>query len=117
MNELLAELLKNERDPVEDIKESAAKEFAFEAAIHTPTVEDLLKRGRLVRLACGHFKITKALRRAACGRCGEMIRSGWDHDGFRRLGEEDTFSWPDDPLRRLHEPEERDSGARFDPTM
>lgn len=32
-----------------------------------------------------------------------MIRAGWDHDGFRRLKEPDTFSWPDDPLRVLHE--------------
>ena len=110
----LAAVLAHEHDPVEVLEDALA--FAFEHAVHTATVEELLERGRLVSLGCGHFKLTKALNRAACARCGEMIRSGWDYDGFRRLGAPDTFSWPGDPLRSIHEPVALDRGSRYDPT-
>lgn len=111
---VLAELLKGEPDPIEAL--TSATEFQFDPVLQTRTAEELLSRGRVVRLACGHFKMTKALRRTGCPRCGEMIRSGWDHDSFRRLGAPDTFSWPDDPMRRLHEPQEVEVQTRFDPT-
>ena len=59
-------------------------------------------RGRLVQLACGHFVVTKAIKKCGCARCGEMIRSGWDYDGFRNLGMRDEFVWADDPFAILH---------------
>jgi hypothetical protein len=64
---------------------------------------DEFKLDRLVELNCRHFVVTRAVHRANCPRCGEMIRSGYDYDEFRRHDGEDTFSWPDDPLRVLHE--------------
>jgi len=109
----LAELLGGERDPVEGV--SNAHEFEFDPAVHTATVEQLLEFGRLVRLGCGHFKRTKALLRTGCPRCGEMIRAGWDFDGFRRLGLPDDFSWPSDPLRTLHERESVENNGSYDP--
>ncbi len=54
-------------------------------------------------LECGHYVLSRALHRAPCQRCGEMIRSGYDHDGFRRLGMPDKFHWPEDPLLELNE--------------
>jgi hypothetical protein len=116
VDDRLAELLRNEPDPLENLVSIQAQEFDFDPFLHTQTPEQLLFRGRLVRLECGHFKITKAMRRSACPRCGEMLRSGWDHDGFRRLGIADTFSWPGDPLRQLHEQPQAEQMARFDPT-
>ena len=63
-----------------------------------------LKTGkRIVILECGHYALTRSLRRAACPRCGEMLRSGYDYDGFRRLGNLDAFDWPGDPLVALNE--------------
>lgn len=63
-----------------------------------------LKTGkRIVILECGHYALTRSLHRAACPRCGEMIRGGYDYDGFRRLGNPDTFDWPGDPLIALNE--------------
>lgn len=99
-NALLASALGGERDPVEPL--AADQTRAFSAWV-LGTSNVLTPRGRVVELACGHFTVTKALREAACPRCGEMIRSGWDHDGFRRLGNPDTIHWPDDPLHVLHE--------------
>ena len=55
---------------------------------------DLLKAGRVVKLACGHFTLTKALRKAGCPRCGEMVRAGYDYDGFRRLVSRMRFRGP-----------------------
>jgi hypothetical protein len=112
VNPSLANLLKHEPDPVEALAtDQALPKLIWMAG----TAKLLASRGRIVRLECGHFKVTKALHRTGCLRCGEMIRACWDHDAFRRLGAEDTFSWPDDPLRILHE---NTSGpeARFDPT-
>ena len=111
---LLAEMMVAHADPVESINN--AREFDFDPTLNTASVDQLLTRGRIVRLACGHFKTSKALVRTGCNRCGEMIRAGWDHDGFRRLGIADTFSWPDDPLRKLHERQNDGHSAHLDPT-
>jgi hypothetical protein len=59
---------------------------------------------RFVVLACGHTTFTKALHSAHCPRCQQMLDSGYDWDGFRRLGFPDQMSWPKDPCRRLNEP-------------
>lgn len=112
VNESLAKLLKDEPDPMELL---AADQSLAKMVWITGTSKQLTSRGRLVQLECGHFVVTRALHKAACPRCGEMIRSGWDHDGFRRLKGDDTFSWPDDPLRILHE-KEQGAEARLDPT-
>lgn len=70
----------------------------------TARSEYFLKTGkRIVLLECGHYALSKSLYRAACARCGEMIRSGYDYDGFRRLGMQDDFHWPNDPLATLNE--------------
>ncbi len=114
VNAELAKWLGREPDPIEPLHH--AQEFEFDHLVHTRTVESLLKHGRLVRLACRHFRLTKALHRTGCSRCGEMIRAGWDYQGFRELGNPDTFSWPGDPLRQLHEAPETDGLAKFDPT-
>lgn len=101
VNPALAALMAGEHDPIEQLAEdqsSAKGVWAFGVAS-----ADLLKHGRVVKLACGHFTLTKALHRARCPRCGEMIRAGYDHDAFRRLGEPDGFSWPGDPFREAHE--------------
>lgn len=97
----LARLFAQERNPIEVVvdDQASAKGVFVVGIAHA----DLLKAGRVVKLACGHFTLTKALRKAGCPRCGEMVRAGYDHDGFRRLGEPDTFSWPDDPFRAVHE--------------
>lgn len=100
MNRSLAELLAGEPDPVEAVCEDQTLAMAWKVG---QNADALLKQGRLALLACGHFTITKALHRAKCRRCGEMIRAGYDYDAFRNLGCEDDFSWPGDPLRLLHE--------------
>ena len=111
----LARVLANERDPVEPlaVDQTRAVNVWTLGVANTPT-----QRGRVVELACGHLVITRARHAAGCPRCGEMIRSGWDHDGFRRLGNPDTFHWPDDPFRVHHEGElpRGEHGGRFDPT-
>jgi hypothetical protein len=60
-------------------------------------------QGRLVRLACGHFTVTKVFREAPCPRCGEMIRAGYAYTTFHEKLTPDEFSWPGDPLLSLHE--------------
>lgn len=43
-----------------------------------------LKTGeRVVILDCGHYAVTKAKRRTACGQCHEMILNGEDYEGWR----------------------------------
>ncbi len=103
VNHSLAELLAREPDPLEAVCEDQTHAMAWKVG---ETGDALLKRGRLALLACGHFAITKALHRAKCRRCGEMIRAGYDYDAFRNLGHEDDFFWPGDPLRPLHEKSE-----------
>lgn len=97
---LLRELLRNEPDPFEAVAGDQTAAMPWKVGFNA---ELMMRRGRLAVLECGHFVLTKALRKAKCRRCGEMIRAGYDYDAFRNLGAQDTFSWPDDPLRELHE--------------
>ncbi|MFK4706115.1 hypothetical protein ABIC83_002954 [Roseateles asaccharophilus] len=109
--------MKGQRDPMEALSanQAKAKSAWVTGALLSQDADWLIARGRLAHLMCGHYVLTRALYKAACPRCGEMIRSGWDYEGFRRAGSRDTFSWPDDPLRQLHETDE-DGEGRFDPT-
>lgn len=100
INRSLADLFKGRPNPVELL---AANQGAALMLYTEQTAHQLTSKGRPVVLECGHLTITKALKRASCARCGEMIRSGWDYDLFRNNGEADDFSWPDDPLRQAHE--------------
>ncbi|MGF6265219.1 hypothetical protein OKW49_006212 [Paraburkholderia youngii] len=101
VNANLAALLGDEPDPFEALSANQASALAWKWKLGTPP--DLLKDGRLVALECGHYLVTKARIRAKCRRCGAMIRAGCDYDAFRNLGGAETFSWPGDPLRPLHE--------------
>jgi hypothetical protein len=40
---------------------------------------------RVVRLACGHRKITSAAMKTRCDECHRMILNGEDYDGFRNV--------------------------------
>lgn len=107
---LLASLLANERDPLEAIKLDQSEVASGWFVNSVEHAEHFLKTGkRIARLECGHFTLTEALHRAKCRRCGEMIRSGYDYDGFRNHGLADTFVWPQDPFALVHEPK-RDGG-------
>lgn len=101
VNPALAKLLANEPNPVEALAADQASAKGLWAIGIAQA--DFLKHGRVVRLTCGHFKSTKATSKAQCPRCCEMIRAGYDHDAFRRLGAEDAFSWPEDPFLSIHE--------------
>lgn len=101
VNPFLARLFAGEPNPFEALADDQASAKAIWAM--GVAKADPVKHGRLVKLACGHFTVTKALHRARCPRCGEMIRAGYDYDGFRRLGGQDDFSWPGDPFRAVHE--------------
>jgi hypothetical protein len=103
VNEKLAAFLADEPDPTEALAKAQGNALLLTAMVWKAGVHPDLNRGRLVALECGHFTLTKALYRAKCRRCGEMIRSGYDYDAFRNLGVKDGFSWPGDPLRPLHE--------------
>jgi len=96
----LASLFAGETDPFEAVARDQGLAMIWKTGI---IVDAMVKHGRLVVLTCGHFAVTKSLHRAKCKRCGEMIRAGYDYDAFRNLGATDSFSWPDDPLRPLHE--------------
>lgn len=102
VNERLAALLGDQPNPVERFAVNQGRA----RTLWETDAASLLKHGRPVVLECGHVTITKALERAKCPRCGEMIRSGWDYDAFRRCGALDSFKWPDDPLRLVNEVEE-----------
>lgn len=98
-------LMSKQPDPVERLAadQAQAQSVWFTGAAGGMT-DLFLKAGkRLVALECGHYAITRALSRAKCRRCGEMIRAGWDYDAFRNHSAPDTFSWANDPLRELHE--------------
>jgi hypothetical protein len=45
--------------------------------------DDLMKR--IVKLECGHFTITRNVKKAGCKRCHRMIVEGYDYDAFRNL--------------------------------
>ena len=102
----LRDLLKDEPNPIERLagEQQQLKTHSGWFAEITQRSKRFLKTGeRIVALECGHYVMSRSLYKAACRRCGEMIRSGYDHDGFRRLGQPDNFHWPDDPLRELNE--------------
>ena len=101
VNQRLADVLSGEPDPVEKLAQDQGLAMYLVALAGTANL--LTPRGHLARLACGHFTITKALHKAKCERCGEMIRAGFDYEAFRQRGAADDFSWPDDPLRVIHE--------------
>lgn len=105
-DKVLSAILKGEPNPVEKLasEQQQSRTHSGWFADITKRSEHFLKTGkRIVALECGHYVLSRALHRAACPRCGEMIRSGYDHDGFRRLGQPDTFHWPADPLLELNE--------------
>lgn len=99
VNQRLADALKDQPNPMERFALNQGKA----QLLWSRSAETLIKKGRPVVLDCGHLTITKALNRAACPRCGEMIRAGFDYDGFRHHGYFDDFNWPEDPLRQVHE--------------
>lgn len=100
--EQLAASFKGLPNPVEKLlADQRLALFTWLTSATTEERDDPLK-GRLVQLACGHFVVTKAIRRCGCPRCGEMIRSGYDYEGFRNSGMVDDFEWPGDPLASLY---------------
>ncbi len=111
-DDVLRELLRKQPDPVENLAPDQRQVFSgWLVHIEALSARFLATGKRIVVLDCGHFVLTKALHRAGCPRCGEMIRSGYDHDGFRRLGMPDQFAWPDDPLGALNEGSREDGGG------
>lgn len=106
MHDDVRDILSRQPNPVERLASEVVQQKT-----HTGWFADLSKRTdlflktgkRIVALECGHYVLSMSLHRAACHRCGEMIRSGYDHDGFRRLGMPDEFSWPQDPLLEINE--------------
>lgn len=106
---ILRELLRNAPNPVE--KFAPEQSQAHSSWLNALSQRRFIETGqRIVKLECGHHVLSRSLYRAACKRCGEMIRSGYDHDGFRRLGEKDEFHWPEDPLGALNEGDQEDCG-------
>lgn len=100
VDHVLAAELSHVRDPIERLAPDQGLALTLRVMNDMPVRAD---GARLVQLACTHFTVARALRRAACPRCGAMIRAGYDYDAFRRLGEPERFVWPDDPLRGIHE--------------
>jgi len=96
---VLAEILSNRPNPVEKLMDDQGLPFFLNAISDTR----MNSGQRIVRLECGHFVLSKALDKAACCRCGEMIRSGYDYATFRMGEKPDVFHWPDDPLCDLNE--------------
>ena len=91
-------------DPVERLSANQERAYGWWVIASDEALRHYIRSGRrLALLDCGHYKVTDALHRAECPRCGAMIRSGYDYHAFRALGQPDAFSWPDDPLRSLHE--------------
>ena len=107
VNQELAELLANEPNPIEPLAEDQSYAMVWKTGL---SAKAMLRKGRLALLVCGHFTVTKARHHAKCPRCGEMIRAGYDYDAYRNLGGDDTFSWPADPLRPLHEKRDNTDG-------
>ncbi len=104
---ILRELLRNAPNPVKKLApEQLQAQGQWLAALSR---QRFIETGeRIVKLECGHYVLSRSLHKAACKRCGEMIRSGYDHDGFRRLGVKDEFHWPEDPLRAINEGDQED---------
>lgn len=97
-------LLGTLRNPMERLHEDQATALAWRDSLSTHSGAH---GARLALLACGHFVWTRSRHRAACVRCGAMIRSGYDYQAFRYQGADDTFIWTEDPFRTLNEPASR----------
>ncbi|MBV7542046.1 hypothetical protein [Acidovorax sp. sic0104] len=103
---VLSDLLRNQRNPIErlvSLEEQSKTHNGWFASLPQRTAHFLATGKRIVRLECRHYVLTRSLFRAACPRCGEMIRAGYDYDAFRRLGAQDEFRWAEDPLWELNE--------------
>ena len=103
---VLVELMRGHPNPIERLAgpEAQLKTYSgWFAGISERTARFLRTGHRIAVLECGHYVLTRSLHRATCQRCGEMIRSGYDHDGFRKLAMPDEFKWAGDPLRELNE--------------
>lgn len=101
IDDVLAKLFVDLPNPIEKLSHDQKMAFFLDAVSGAYKTR---RSGRLVKLECRHYKVTKATKRTGCPRCGAMIRAGYDHDAFRNLGHRDTFDWPKDPLLNLHEP-------------
>lgn len=97
--------LSEQPDPFERLAQDQGRAlFLMTFGQATAAADLFLKTGkRPVVLECGHLTLTRALMRAKCRRCGQMIRTGYDYDAFRNHGAPDDFSWPEDPFRLAHE--------------
>lgn len=105
-DETLRDLLRHAANPVERLacQQQQLQIYSGRFADIKSQSDHFLKTGkRIVALECGHFVLTRALHRAACPRCGEMIRSGYDYESFRRKASPDEFNWPADPLMEINE--------------
>ena len=98
VDHLLSKYLEAAPNPMEPLREDQGLAIFF----YTISCTKERRPKRLAQLLCGHFVYTKATRRSACPRCGEMIRAGYDYDGFRNHEMTDEFLWPGDPLGEIH---------------
>lgn len=101
VDDVLANILRRRPNPVEKLMQDQGLSIFLQALSHAN--DNIIEKGRIARLECGHFVITKGVTAARCARCGEMIRSGYDYEGFRQQLKPDEFNWPDDPLRELNQ--------------
>jgi hypothetical protein len=101
VDDVLAEMLRNVPNPVEDIVLDQGKAI-FLTMLHKLSGSN--PSYRLVELTCGHYTKTRLKKSAPCQRCGEMIRAGYDYEAFKNRGALNRFVWPGDPLRMIHEP-------------
>ncbi len=101
---VLANILKNCKNPIKKLSADQSMTFFL-----TAISDEKQTLNRLVRLECGHFIQTRAVQRSRCPRCGEMIRAGYDYEGFSMGQHTDDFHWPDDPCFNLNEHNKRSS--------
>ncbi len=99
-----------------DLVEVCLTNMAFERIVETDVLAmienphlDIIKDGRVVDLACGHKLLTRAMNRARCPRCREMLRRSLldgseDYDSFRKGLVPDRMEWEGDTMRIFHEP-------------
>lgn len=98
VDDVLADIMATQPDPIEKIVPACPIALG-----HNVRAGRLANPTRIVRLACGHFALTRLKRACACRRCGAMIRAGYDYDAFRRLHARDEFDWPKDRLREYNQ--------------
>lgn len=92
--------------PIPRLFERITRTDILTTALNRDRLGDVLNR--VVELACGHRTVTKALTRARCLRCEEMLRRSIesgdeDYESFRHGDRRDTMEWHDDPHRPLNE--------------